>query len=218
MKLYHYDHCPYCVKARMIFGLKTVPLQLEALANDDEETPIGLIGAKMVPILIREDGEPMGESLDIIRYVDGLARYGEPMINPSRRDERLNTWLAGMREYHYSLAMPRWVEMGLPEFETKSSVNYFVEKKTKSIGDFKKAMNNSKKLVAKAQEHLKELDAFMGSTDWFWGEPTMDDIHLFANLRVLTTVKGLEFSSKISAYTQRLSDRSRVPLHWDKAL
>ena len=22
MKLYSYDHCPYCVKARMIFGLR----------------------------------------------------------------------------------------------------------------------------------------------------------------------------------------------------
>ncbi|EPT9973233.1 glutaredoxin, partial [Escherichia coli] len=25
MKLYIYDHCPYCLKARMIFGLKNIP-------------------------------------------------------------------------------------------------------------------------------------------------------------------------------------------------
>ncbi|MDN5160564.1 glutaredoxin, partial [Escherichia coli] len=24
MKLYIYDHCPYCLKARMIFGLKNI--------------------------------------------------------------------------------------------------------------------------------------------------------------------------------------------------
>lgn len=26
MKLYVYDHCPFCTKARMIFGLKSLPL------------------------------------------------------------------------------------------------------------------------------------------------------------------------------------------------
>ncbi|POU69340.1 glutaredoxin, partial [Pantoea sp. PSNIH4] len=27
MKLYIYDHCPFCVKARMIFGLKNLPVE-----------------------------------------------------------------------------------------------------------------------------------------------------------------------------------------------
>ena len=26
MKLFIYDHCPFCVKARMIFGLKRQPI------------------------------------------------------------------------------------------------------------------------------------------------------------------------------------------------
>ena len=51
MKLYIYDHCPFCVRARMIFGLRQIPVELIHLANDDEATPIGLIGAKQVPIL-----------------------------------------------------------------------------------------------------------------------------------------------------------------------
>ena len=51
MKLYVYDHCPFCVRARMIFGLKNLPVELVVLANDDEATPIGLVGKKVVPIL-----------------------------------------------------------------------------------------------------------------------------------------------------------------------
>ncbi|SUG28943.1 glutaredoxin [Salmonella enterica subsp. arizonae] len=39
MKLYIYDHCPFCVKARMIFGLKNIPVELNVLQNDDEATP-----------------------------------------------------------------------------------------------------------------------------------------------------------------------------------
>ena len=37
MKLYIYDHCPFCVKARMIFGLKNKPVELVVMLNDDEE-------------------------------------------------------------------------------------------------------------------------------------------------------------------------------------
>ena len=46
MKLYVYDHCPFCVRARMIFGLKNLPVELVVLANDDEATPIGFSGQK----------------------------------------------------------------------------------------------------------------------------------------------------------------------------
>ncbi|VTP68106.1 Glutaredoxin-2 [Leclercia adecarboxylata] len=28
MKLYVYEHCPFCIRARMIFGLKKVPFEL----------------------------------------------------------------------------------------------------------------------------------------------------------------------------------------------
>jgi len=56
MKLYIYDHCPFCVRARMIFGLRGVEVENIILANDDENTPIGMIGAKQVPILEKDDG------------------------------------------------------------------------------------------------------------------------------------------------------------------
>ena len=37
----------------MIFGLRQIPVELIHLANDDEATPIGLIGAKQVPFLLK---------------------------------------------------------------------------------------------------------------------------------------------------------------------
>ena len=50
MKLYIYDHCPFCARARMMFGLRGVAVDEEVLFNDDEHTTIGLICAKQVPI------------------------------------------------------------------------------------------------------------------------------------------------------------------------
>jgi len=82
MKLYIYDHCPFCVRARMIFGLRDVAVEEGVLANDDEAMPIGMIGSKQVPILQKEDGSFMGESLDIVRYID-QGRLKEEFLNCS---------------------------------------------------------------------------------------------------------------------------------------
>ena len=76
MKLYIYDHCPFCVRARMIFGLRGVAVQQIFLQNDDEATPIRMIGAKQLPILEKDDGTFMGESLDIVRHIDETAGKG----------------------------------------------------------------------------------------------------------------------------------------------
>lgn len=72
MKLYIYEHCPFCTRARMIFGLKGLPVDLQVIMEGDVETPTRLIGKKAVPILEKDDGTHMGESLDIVRFVDAI--------------------------------------------------------------------------------------------------------------------------------------------------
>ena len=217
MKLYSYDHCPYCVKARMIFGLKKIDFEHIILLNDDEETPISMVGKKLVPILEKDNGEYMPESMDIVRWCDN--EFGSPIVSESKNDKALNNWLEESRTYNYALAMPRWVAMGLEEFSTESAIQYFEQKKYSSIGPFDCNLAITKNLIEMAEKHLSQLDKLMSSGPWFWGVSlNEDDFHVFAALRVLTTVKGLRFSDKIDAYTRRLSDASGVPLHWDKAL
>ena len=81
MKLYVYDHCPFCAKARMIFGLKALPLELSFLREDDVDTPTGLVGRKTAPILEKPDGSHMAESMEIVHYVDG--QHGETVVTPT---------------------------------------------------------------------------------------------------------------------------------------
>lgn len=217
MKLYHYDHCPYCVKARLIFGLKDVAVEEEILLNDDEDTPISMIGQKMLPILKKDDGSFMPESMDIVHFIDGL--NGNPKVKPSKNHEELNLWLKDCRQYHYALAMPRWVAMGLEEFATPEAVVYFTRKKEMSIGPFDQAVAKTNELVAMGNEHLKKLEEIIVGQPFFWGkELTEDDFHVFASLRVLTTTSGITFPWKIEAYMNSLSEAGKVPLHWDKAL
>ena len=47
MKLYVYDHCPFCVRARMIFGLKNLPVELVVIAVQSDQI------FKCLPIFLR---------------------------------------------------------------------------------------------------------------------------------------------------------------------
>ena len=130
MKLYVYEHCPYCVKARMIFGITHTPVNVEYLLSDDEKTPTRFIGKKMAPILQKDNGAYLPESLDIIAYID--KQFGSEPLMPGGDERIQNLEATARKEFMYGLAMPRWVKLDppLPEFATESARNYFIKKKT----------------------------------------------------------------------------------------
>lgn len=218
MKLYIYDHCPFCVRARMIFGLRNVPVEEIVLLNDDEATPIGLIGAKQVPILQKPDGSHMGESLDIVRYVDEFA--GQARLDKTIRPA-VQAWLDQASQPCNHLVMPRDVrlEPPLPEFATAEAVAYFVQKKEQNIGSFEQNLAETHTYLERIHLALPELAALLGEQPYLNGSaPGMEDIIIFPMLRNLTLVKGIAFPAKLQAYIERLSAESKVPLYSDRAL
>ncbi len=212
MKLYTYDHCPFCTRARMIFGLKNQPLSNQFLLNDDEATPIGLIGKKMLPILIKADGSAMGESLDIVHYVDSIS--GDTPLAADVRPE-ISAWLARIGEYQYRLVWPRCIQIGLPEFATQAAIDYFVAKKSAVIGDFDHNFTQTHTLLPQLNADLAALAALVANTDNAIGE---EDILLFPLLRNLSMVKGADWPSAVLNYMQRISQRSGVALFLDRAI
>ena len=218
MKLYIYDHCPFCVRARMIFGLRNVPVEEIILLNDDEATPIGLIGAKQVPILQKPDGSHMGESLDIVRYVDEFA--GQARLDETIRPA-VQAWFDQASQPCNHLVMPRDVrlEPPLPEFATAEAIAYFVQKKEQNIGSFEQNLAETHTYLERIHLALPELAALLGGQPYLNGSaPGMEDIIIFPVLRNLTLVKGIAFPAKLQAYIERLSAESKVPLYSDRAL
>ena len=216
MKLYIYDHCPYCVKAQMIFGFKRVPLELVNLLNDDEKSPIAMIGVKMVPILEIEKGNFMPESLDIVSYID--KQGGKSMVS-WQEDQRLKAWLDKNSHICYELAMPRWGQAPLAEFRTKKARDYFQRKKEAYIGPFKTCLENTKALIEKMKKELEDLETLFGENQKFFSDSlSVNDFHLFAFLRSLSIVKGLTFPRRIKFYSEGISEKSQVPLHGSIAL
>ena len=216
MTLYIYDHCPYCVKARMIFGLKQAPFQLKTLLNDDEKTPLSMIGVKMVPILEYKKGVFMPESMDIVSYID---KSKAPIEVNEKTSRSLARWLDKNSLLCYKLAMPRWIQADLEEFKTQQSKDYFINKKSAYIGSFENCLKETEKLIQEMKQELDTLESFFEKKQsFFTGILSWDDFHLFAFLRSLSIVKNLIFPPKVKFYTEKMSQKSQVPLHQSIAL
>ncbi|MFA9488435.1 MULTISPECIES: glutaredoxin 2 [unclassified Mannheimia] len=215
MKLYVYDHCPYCVRARMVFGLKDLPVELIMVANDDEATPVSLVGKKVVPILVKEDDTAMPESLDIVRYVD--THYGNPIIAESIRSE-IEEWVSKLSKVYNHLLLPRFVKLDLAEFEKQSAIDYFVKKKTESIGDFAQNLAETDKYLAAVQSLINELSDLIKSEKALNGELSLEDIIVFPMLRNLTCVKGIQFPPKVLDYVNKMAELSKIDLYFAKAI
>lgn len=209
MKLYIYDHCPYCVKARMIFGLKNIPVELQILANDDEETPTRLIGQKMVPILQKDDGSYMSESLDIVHFIDNYDR--KPLlIGPA--NPAIAAWLRKVSDYTPRLIIPRFAQASFEEFASASARQYFTKKKEAQLGSFAEHLSHSKGLIKKLNNDLSDLDPLIERPNACNGELSLDDIHLFPLLRSLSIVAGVTPPSRVADYRDNMAKQTQVTL------
>ncbi|ORE93305.1 glutaredoxin 2 [Aurantimonas sp. 22II-16-19i] len=213
MKLYVYDHCPFCVKAQAIFGLKDLPFELVVMANDDAATPERMIGRKMAPIL-ENDGRYTPESMDIVRAVDAMT---EPRVLVGPTNPDVARWIEEGSETLYRLAMPRWAAAPLAEFATDEARAFFTANKEKAIGPFAGRLAETEALVAAANAHLRQLEPLVRSPEAVNGELSEDDIHLFAHLRAMSIVRDVSYPPAVDAYRRRMSERTGVPLHDDIA-
>tara|TARA_R110001632_G_scaffold82802_3_gene183620 strand:- start:2447 stop:2749 length:303 start_codon:yes stop_codon:yes gene_type:complete len=81
MKMYIYEHCPFCARVRYVARMLDIQLEEIIVNYSDNTTIYRLIGKKVVPTLIKEDGTPMTESGDIIHYFIELKKSKTPQNN-----------------------------------------------------------------------------------------------------------------------------------------
>lgn len=205
--LHVYEHCPFCVKAMMIFGLKNIPFEKRIFLNDDEAGPISMVGRKVVPIL-EENGRYMPESMDIVSHIDGV---GAPVLNGRVRKD-IADWLRASSKATYRLFLPRAVCAPLPEFATTSSRAGFIRRKEESTGPFWEILADGSKEIVELNALLEELEPLIQSPEAVNGTLSTDDIHLFAQLHSMSLIKGLRYPLGVEAYRQTMSEKSGVSL------
>ena len=201
----------------MAAALRDVATELVYLPNDDEDTPIRLIGAKQLPILQKEDGSHMGESLDIVRY---FYRQDSSALDEAVRPE-IQAWVEAFGDWGYRLIMPRDVQLGLPEFAAESSVAYFKGKKEAWLeASFEQLLQETPRYLAQAQEALHALNGLIApNADYVNGAHlSMEDILVFPLLRNLSMVKGVAYPDNVAHYVRAMSQAAKIPLFFDRAV
>ena len=143
MRLYMFEHCSLCFRVRMTAALKRLDLQETVVLDDDSDTMIGLVSKRVIPILVKDDGEPMLESMDMVRYVDGIG--GSVLTGPQRPE--VAAWADNVVAKTAPLTMPRYPLLGLPEFGTVAALDHYNLRKRKAFGDFVELRANTRHYV-----------------------------------------------------------------------
>ncbi|MDG6094034.1 glutaredoxin 2 [Acetobacter sp. AN02] len=188
----------------MPFGLKNIPFDLRFQLNDDEETPIRMIGKKMLPILEGEDGF-MGESLDIVRKIDGISG---PALFSGEPDQALVGWMRQWGTTINSLVIPRTPYPVFAEFRTQEARAYFTRKKEEIFGNFDDLLSKTDTLLASAEAGLKALEPLLPAQN----SVSIDDIMLFPLLRSLSILPDIKLPDSVRDYQVGMAERSGVPL------
>jgi len=222
-----YDHCPFCVRVRVAAGVLGVPHKLVFMGNDDVETPTAMVGKKIAPIWVDEEG-PMAESLDIIAKFDAGGQ-----IAPASGRTDLKAWQKSVQTLMRKLQRPRYVMVPLPEFMQKAGRDAFVAnhqmppfEKSEWKGNpdmpleqkyqkYSEAFAQTPELLAEANAKVAELEGMIHAPEACTEGLgfSYDDVDLWARLRSLTVVKGLQIGPKTRAYLDHFAEAGDVPLY-----
>ena len=211
MKLYVYEHCPFFIRARMIFGLKKVPFELGVIMEGDAETPTRMVGKKVVPILQKEEGVYMPESMDIVHYVDQLD--GAPVIT-GECNPLIDAWCKENTRAVFNLAIPRFTRADFKELATPAAREAYTQREINAFGNLDTLMANSQIYIDTLVEALGKIEAYLQGRH----PVSITDFYLFPILNSLTIVKGFPYTEALRGYLDHISSACNVPLFTDKAL
>jgi glutaredoxin 2 len=203
VRLYLFEHCSICFRVRMAAALKRLHLQETIVLEDDSKTMIDLVGKRVVPILVKDDGQPMLESMDMVAHIDSL---GAPVLTGPERSE-IAAWASAAADKTAPLTWPRYPLLGLPEFGTIAAHDHYVVRKRKSLGDLVELRARTRELIDLLSPDLESLDSMIESPDAVNGRLSLDDIRVLPLLRSAAVVKSLRFPHKVRDYFETMMTR-----------
>jgi len=204
MKLLMFEHCSLCFRVRMVAALKGLPLEEQVVLDDDSEAMISLVGKRVIPILVKDDGTPMLESMDMVDHIEAM---GSPVLTGPERPEIADLCAEILKISPY-LTMPRYPLLGLPEMATIAAHDHYLVRKRKVYDDFVSLRARTREFLAELAPVLDRLDAEIVSAEAVNGTLSRDDIRLLPLLRSAAVVKGLALPEKVRAYFETLMSRT----------
>jgi glutaredoxin 2 len=203
MRLFMFEHCSLCFRVRMIAALKRLHLQETVVLDDDSDTMIGLVGKRVIPILVKDDGQPMLESIDMVSHIDGIG--GSVLTGPQRGE--VSEWAEKIVAKTAPLTMPRYPLLGLPEFGTVAALDHYTLRKRKTFGDFVELRAYTRRYISELLPDLQALDRLIETPAAINGKLSLDDIRVLPLLRSAAIVKGLRFPPSVREYFETMMNR-----------
>jgi glutaredoxin 2 len=203
MRLYLFEHCSLCFRVRMTAALKRLHLQETVVLEDDSGTMVDLVGKRVIPILVKDDGVPMLESMDMVAHIDAI---GDPVLTGPQRPE-IAIWADSVVPKSVPLTWPRYPLLGLPEFGTVAARDHYLVRKHKALGDFVELRAKTREQIDALMPDLERLDRLIESPMAVNGKLSLDDIRVLPLLRSAAVVKGLRFPHKVRDYFETMMSR-----------
>ena len=209
--LYHYVHCPFCVRIRMALGHLKLPYKSVVVPYDDEKTPLDLCQKKMLPIVKWEDGKAQNESLEIIEKFDQENQLQMNLLKDEARTKEVTDLLDRFAGPIHNLCMPYWIWTA--EFND-STRSYFQQKKEKKRGPFNGLIQNKNEFLGQLgplmDELLRELGPYYKSSSM-----TIYDIMIASHLWGLYVFPEFQFKEGVHSYLQGIKDQCGFDYHRD---
>jgi glutaredoxin 2 len=200
MRLYLFEHCSICFRVRMAAALKHLHLQETVVLEDDTETMLRLVGKRRVPILVKDDGTPMLESMDMVAHIESL---GPPVLIGPERPE-IGAWADGFADKTPPLTWPRYPLLDLPEFGTVAARDHFIVRKRRHFIDLVELRAKTRDLIDAVMPDLEVLDPLIEKPKAINGTLSLDDIRVLPLLRSVGVVKGLQFPQNVRTYFETM--------------
>ncbi|TKC83087.1 hypothetical protein FAZ69_25675 [Trinickia terrae] len=200
--LYHFQHCPYCIRVRMALGYLHIEHTSIIVGYDDRATPEALTGVKMLPILTLPDGRSLNESLSIIQAVDpanSLCSDSPELPGAVLLAQRLGDAI-------HPLVIPYWVM--LPEF-SDSARRYFLDKQRKKRGSLAEILANRDPYRAALPRFFAELRPILAGRSHESSKLTIVDIVVAAHLWALYLVPEVQLPLWLHRYLQHVKEQTR---------
>ncbi|WP_333918193.1 glutaredoxin 2 [Vibrio crassostreae] len=208
MKLYIYDHCPFCARVAYIAQSLGLDIELVSVDYDDAQTLIDLIGKKMVPVLQKVDGSIMAESLDIIAYFMDLKSSDEQRV-PSEQAALFQSRAFPLTQ---QIGRPRWWNLDLAEYRSAGSKEAWRASKETEDFNFEELLEKTPQFVQLINPLLKDAELLLDIEHGESSLPLIDQALNFSMLRGFYAEATVEWPNDLNRWMETKSQELGISL------
>jgi len=201
MKLYIYDHCPFCARVAYIAQSLGLNIELVSVDYDDAQTLIDLIGKKMVPVLQKDDGSIMAESLDIIAYFMDMKSSDEQRV-PS---EQVTLFQSRAFPLTQQIGRPRWWNLDLAEYRSPGAKEVWRTSKETEGFNFQELLEKTPQFVQLINPLLKDAELLLDLENGESSQPLIDQAVYFSMLRGFYAEATTEWPNDLNRWMENKS-------------